>query len=113
MYIRAALRGVDPKNVSIELDAKNGTVIVSGFKLPSERDLAMERLTATPNYGRFIIRQHVSPHLVDLDEMDYRLSRDSTLIIRIPKRLNPYHSFYGRPTHPFRRNPFGMTAKCY
>ena len=84
VYLRAALEGVNPKNISIHCDHdKNmGLVQIAGYKLPTAYD--------DENYGRFIIRERFPKRLVDFDTMEYFFTPDQVLEVRIPRRADPY-----------------------
>lgn len=107
-YLRVDLGGVDPNNVNVSL-SPHGVLQVSGYKLPTARDIYRARCTGVPQYGRFIFRQQM-PHSSDLSGATVQYRDGDILEVCVPRsqpacrQRSRYHPSFASPV----RRPWPM-----
>ncbi|KAG1706043.1 hypothetical protein DVH05_002605 [Phytophthora capsici] len=106
LYLIARLRNVDPENVRVQWNEHNGVLRVSGFRLPTQKDIMMSRLSGAPTFGRFEIAEQFPRNMLNMDEATQQIFEDGTLQIRMP---------YYRVQRPVRYHPtsFFQPQDCF
>ncbi|KAL3665295.1 hypothetical protein V7S43_009923 [Phytophthora oleae] len=84
IYLIARLRNVDPQNVRVQWNEHNGVLRVSGFRLPTQKDIMMSRLSGAPTFGRFEIAEQFPRNMLNMEEATQQIFEDGTLQIRMP-----------------------------
>ncbi|RLN25756.1 hypothetical protein BBJ28_00004663 [Nothophytophthora sp. Chile5] len=84
IYLMARLRNTDPRNLRVEWNNQTGVLRISGFKLPTQRDIMVSRLSGAPTFGRFEIAEQFPANMLDMDEATQEVLEDGTLQIRMP-----------------------------
>ncbi|TMW59346.1 hypothetical protein Poli38472_004415 [Pythium oligandrum] len=102
VYLLAKLQGVDPRHVQVQYLAEAGALVVSGFKLPTHKDIVLSRFSGVPTFGRFRIVQRVSPDMLNVEQATQQLLNDGTLQVRLPYHYVHHPRFYRRcpPVQP-------------
>ncbi|CAI5737893.1 unnamed protein product [Hyaloperonospora brassicae] len=106
VYLIARLNHIDPRNVRVQWNAHSGVLRVSGFRLPTQKDVVMSRLSGAPTFGRFEITEQFPRNMLNMDEATQQISETGVLQIRMP--------FYVAP-HPLRYRPasFYQPQDCF
>lgn len=89
IYLMAKLHDTDQRNVRVQWSEPSGILRVSGFKLPTQKDLAVSRFSGTPTFGRFEITERFPRNVLDMDQATQQLREDGTLEIRMPYYYAP------------------------
>ncbi|KAE8971620.1 hypothetical protein PR003_g27802 [Phytophthora rubi] len=84
IYLIARLNHIDPRNVRVQWNEHNGVLRVSGFRLPTQKDIVMSRLSGAPTFGRFEIAEQFPRHMLNMEEASQQIFEDGTLQIRMP-----------------------------
>jgi hypothetical protein len=84
VYLMAKLHDTDHRNVRVQWSEPSGVLRVSGFKLPTQKDLMVSRFSGTPTFGRFEIMERFPRNVLDMDQATQQLREDGTLEIRMP-----------------------------
>ncbi|GMF64118.1 unnamed protein product [Phytophthora fragariaefolia] len=84
IYLIVKLNHVDPRNVRVQWNEHSGVLRVSGFRLPTQKDLVMSRLSGAPTFGRFEITEQFPRHMLDMESATQQIFQDDTLQIRMP-----------------------------
>lgn len=84
IYLIAKLRDIDQRNVRVQWAEQSGVLRISGFKLPTQKDLMLSRFSGAPTFGRFDITERFPRNVVNMDEATQHLHEDGTLEIRMP-----------------------------
>ncbi|KAG6603145.1 BAG domain [Phytophthora cinnamomi] len=84
IYLIAHLNRIDPRNVRVQWNEHNGVLRVNGFRLPTQKDILMSRLSGAPTFGRFEIVEQFPRHMLDMEEATQQIFEDGTLQIRMP-----------------------------
>jgi len=104
LYVIQA-KSLSKENLSIQVDEESGRFNISGYKLPTEHDLLLKQIYGKINYGRFIIRDQVSPFQYDVGNADYEI-RDDGLYLYIPHKLSRRNRYPVQNQGYYRYNPF-------
>ena len=96
VYLIARLNHIDPRNVRVQWNAHSGVLRVSGFRLPTQKDVVMSRLSGAPTFGRFEITEQFPRNMLNMDEATQQISETGILQIRMPFYVAP-HSLRYRP----------------
>lgn len=96
IYLLAKLHGIDQRNVRVQWAEQAGVLRISGFKLPTQKDLMVSRFSGTPTFGRFEITERFPSNVLNMDEATQHLREDGTLEIHMP---------YYYVQQPMRRMP--------
>ncbi|KAG7394601.1 hypothetical protein PHYBOEH_004987 [Phytophthora boehmeriae] len=84
IYLLARLNGIDPRNVRVQWNDYNGVLRVDGYRLPTQKDIMMSRLSGAPTFGRFEIVEQFPRNMLNMDEATQQVFEDGTLQIRMP-----------------------------
>ncbi|EEY59119.1 uncharacterized protein PITG_11584 [Phytophthora infestans T30-4] len=84
IYLMARLNNIDPRNVRVQWNEHNGVLRISGFRLPTQKDIVMSRLSGTPTFGRFEIAEQFPQNMLNMEEATQQIVEDGTLQIRMP-----------------------------
>ncbi|POM65191.1 hypothetical protein PHPALM_19136, partial [Phytophthora palmivora] len=84
IYLIARLRDIDPRNVRVQWNEHNGVLRVSGYRLPTQKDIMMSRLSGAPTFGRFEIAEQFPRNMLNMEEATQQIFEDGTLQIRMP-----------------------------
>ncbi|CEG48873.1 BAG domain [Plasmopara halstedii] len=101
IYLMARLNITNPKNVQVRCNTQDGVLRITGFRLPTQKDIVMSRLSGAPTFGRFEIIEHFPPNMLNMDEATQQLMEDGTLQIRLPYYVVQHPLFY-RPASLFQ-----------
>ncbi|GMF09118.1 unnamed protein product [Phytophthora lilii] len=99
IYLIARLNNIDPRNVRVQWNEHNGVLRVSGFRLPTQKDIMMSRLSGAPTFGRFEIVEQFPRIMLNMEEATQQIFEDGTLQIRMP---------YYVVRHPLRYHPASL-----
>uniref|UniRef100_A0AAV1TVN5 BAG domain-containing protein n=1 Tax=Peronospora matthiolae TaxID=2874970 RepID=A0AAV1TVN5_9STRA len=100
VYLIARLNSIDPRNLRVQWNERSGVLRVSGFRLPTQKDLVMSRLSGAPTFGRFEITEQFPRNMLNMEEATQQISENGILEIRMPyyaaRHVLQYHpaSFY-------------------
>ncbi|EGZ06734.1 hypothetical protein PHYSODRAFT_565715 [Phytophthora sojae] len=84
IYLLARLKNIDPRNVRVQWNEHSDVLRVSGFRLPTQKDIVMSRLSGAPTFGRFEIAEQFPRHMLNMEEATQQIFEDGTLQIRMP-----------------------------
>lgn len=98
-YLIARLNDIDPRNVRVQWNELNGVLRVSGFRLPTQKDIIMSRLSGAPTFGRFEIAEQFPRNMLNMEEATQQILESGTLQIRMP---------YFVARHPLRYRPASL-----
>ncbi|CAI5743863.1 unnamed protein product [Peronospora destructor] len=84
IYLIARLNDIDPRNVRVQWNDHNGLLRVSGFRLPTQKDIVMSRLSGAPTFGRFEITEQFPRNMLNMEEATQQISENGILHIRMP-----------------------------
>ncbi|CAH0481253.1 unnamed protein product [Peronospora belbahrii] len=84
IYLIARLNDIDPRNVRVQWNERNGVLRVSGFRLPTQKDIVMSRLSGAPTFGRFEIAEQFPRNMLNMEEATQQIVENGTLQIRMP-----------------------------
>jgi cobalamin biosynthesis protein CobT len=101
IYLIARLGNTEPRNVRVQWNEHSGVLHVSGFRLPTQKDLVMSRLSGAPTFGRFELAEQFPRNMLDMEEATQQIFEDGTLQIRMPYRVVRRPMRY-RPTSFFQ-----------
>lgn len=87
IYLLARLGDTDPRNVRVQWNDRTGVLRVDGFRLPTQKDLVMSRLSGRPTFGRFEIAEQFPRNMLNMEEATQQTFEDGTLQIRMPYYL--------------------------
>ncbi|KAH7461241.1 uncharacterized protein KRP23_14088 [Phytophthora ramorum] len=99
IYLIARLYSTNPNDVRVQWNEHSGVLRISGFRLPTQKDAMMSRLSGAPTFGRFEIAEQFPRNLLDMEEATQQISEDGTLQIRMPFRA---------VRRPMRYNPASL-----
>jgi len=101
------LHGVDPKNVNVTVST-NGELVISGYKLPTRRDIQVTRSTGVATFGRFVVRHQLPRNLIDADESSFRYLPNGMLEVHLPRRVSLHSSLHGPAFYSTPRSYSGL-----
>lgn len=102
LHLIAKIHGVDRRNLRVQWTTDAGILRVTGFKLPTRKDITLTRFSGVPTFGRFEIVQQLPVRSLNMDEATQQLSEDGTLDIHMP------YYFVQHPRILRRASPFEM-----
>ncbi|KAI9908959.1 hypothetical protein PsorP6_014518 [Peronosclerospora sorghi] len=76
IYLIARLNNIDPRNVHVQWNEYNGVLRISGFRLPTQKDIVMSRLSGAPTFGRFEIVEQFPRNMFNMKEATQHISED-------------------------------------
>lgn len=97
--LMARLNSIDPRNVRVRWNDRNGVLSITGFRLPTQKDIVMSRLSGAPTFGRFEIIEQFPVNMLNMEEATQQFLADGTLQIRMP---------YYALRHPLRYRPASL-----
>ncbi|KUF97268.1 hypothetical protein AM587_10004647 [Phytophthora nicotianae] len=101
IYLMARLNNTDPRNVRVQWNEHNGVLRIAGFRLPTQKDIVMSRLSGAPTFGRFEIVEQFPVNMLNMEEATQQIFEDGTLQIRMPYYAMQYPLRY-RPASLFQ-----------
>ncbi|CAI5743866.1 unnamed protein product [Peronospora destructor] len=101
IYLIARLNDIDPRNVRVQWNDRNGLLRVSGFRLPTQKDIVMSRLSGAPTFGRFEITEQFPRNMLNMEEATQQVSENGILQIRMPYYI-VRHPLQYRPASLFQ-----------
>ncbi|KAL7685955.1 putative BAG domain superfamily protein [Plasmopara halstedii] len=106
IYLLARINNTNPRNVRVQWNEHNGVLSITGFRLPSQKDIVTSRLSGAPTFGRFEIVEQFPLNLLNMEEATQQVLADGTLQIRMP---------YYPLQHPRRYQPtsFFQPQDCF
>lgn len=102
LHLIAKLHGVDRRNVRVQWTTDAGILRVTGFKLPTRKDITLTQFSGVSTFGRFEIVQQLPVRSLNMDEATQQLHEDGTLDIHMP------YYFVQHPRILRRASPFEM-----
>uniref|UniRef100_M4BQR8 BAG domain-containing protein n=1 Tax=Hyaloperonospora arabidopsidis (strain Emoy2) TaxID=559515 RepID=M4BQR8_HYAAE len=106
VYLIARLNNIDPRNLRVQWNEHSGVLRVSGFRLPTQKDMVMSRLSGAPTFGRFEITEQFPRNMLNMEEATQQISENGILQIRMP---------YYAARHPLQYHPasFYQPQDCF
>lgn len=101
VYLLARLNITDPRNVRVQWNNRDGVLRITGFRLPTQKDIVMSRLSGAPTFGRFEIVEQFPPNMLNMEEASQQIMEDGTLRIRLPYNVLR-HPLHYRPASLFQ-----------
>ncbi|KAG3028062.1 hypothetical protein PC121_g24597 [Phytophthora cactorum] len=99
IYLMARLNNIDPRNIRVQWNEHNGVLRITGFRLPTQKDIVMSRLSGAPTFGRFEIAEQFPRNMLNMEEATQQIFENGTLQIRMP---------YYVMRHPLRYRPASL-----
>ncbi|TDH73786.1 hypothetical protein CCR75_007799 [Bremia lactucae] len=84
IYLVARLHGTDSRNVRVQWNEQSSVLRITGFCLPTHKDIVMSRLSGAPTFGRFEIIEQFPPNVFNVQEATQQMFEDGTLQIYLP-----------------------------
>ncbi|KAF1793451.1 BAG domain [Phytophthora cactorum] len=90
IYLMARLNNIDRATPLLR---------ITGFRLPTQKDIVMSRLSGAPTFGRFEIAEQFPRNMLNMEEATQQIFENGTLQIRMP---------YYVMRHPLRYRPASL-----
>ena len=74
VYLIARVNNIDPRNLRVQWNEHSGVLRVSGFRLPTQKDMVMSRLSGAPTFGRFEITEQFPRNMLNMEEATQQIS---------------------------------------
>ncbi|RLN70880.1 hypothetical protein BBJ29_004955 [Phytophthora kernoviae] len=87
IYLIARLNDIDPRNVRVQWNDHTGVLRIDGYRLPTQKDIVMSRLSGAPTFGRFEIVEQFPRNMLNMNEATQQVFENGTLQIRMPYHL--------------------------